>query len=55
VKQFENSQQIDYAKDYGNSYGDRERNASKVFQGKVCAHNCPDLPLEVSNSKYGVQ
>jgi len=26
VKQFQNSQQIDYATDHGNSYVDRERN-----------------------------
>ena len=26
VKQFKNSQQIDYATDHGNSYVDRERN-----------------------------
>jgi hypothetical protein len=26
VKHFKNSQQIDYATDYGNSYADREKN-----------------------------
>jgi hypothetical protein len=31
VKHFKNSQQIDYAKDHGNSYADRERNSPSFF------------------------
>ena len=31
VKQFKNSQQIDYATDHGNSYADRERETVEVF------------------------
>jgi len=31
VKQFKNSQQIDYATDHGNSYVDRERNCLSLF------------------------
>jgi hypothetical protein len=31
VKHFKNSQQIDYAKDHGNPYADRERNSTSFF------------------------
>jgi hypothetical protein len=31
VKHFKNSQQIDYATDHGNSYGDRESNSPRFF------------------------
>ena len=31
VRQFKNSQQIDYATDHGNSYADRERNCLSFF------------------------
>jgi len=31
VKHFKNSQQIDYAKDHGNSYVDRERKCWSFF------------------------
>jgi hypothetical protein len=53
VKRFKNSQKIDYAKDYDNSYADREEN-SPSFLKKDRAHSCPDLPLGDSSSKYGV-
>ena len=56
VKHFKNSQQIDYAKDHGNSYVDRERNClSFFFKEKAREHCCHDLPLGDSSSKYGVQ
>jgi hypothetical protein len=48
MKYFKNSQQIDYATDHGNSYSDRERNFPNIFQRKVTAHSCPDLPLGLS-------
>jgi hypothetical protein len=35
VKHFKNSQQIDYATDYGNSYANREKNSPSFFQGKA--------------------
>jgi hypothetical protein len=34
VKYFKNSQQIDYAKDHGNSYADGERNSLRYFKIK---------------------
>jgi len=34
VKHFQNSQQIDYATDHGNSYVDRERNCLSFFKEK---------------------
>ena len=34
VKHFKNSQQIEYAKDHGNSYVDRERNCWSFFKEK---------------------
>jgi hypothetical protein len=55
VEQFKKSQKIDYVKDHGNSYADRDRNSLSCFQGTACAHSCPDLPLGDSNIKYGVQ
>jgi len=38
VKHFKNSQTIDYAKDHGNSYVDRERNCSSFFFKKKPVH-----------------
>jgi hypothetical protein len=41
VKHFKNSQQIDYATDYGNSYADRKINVSSIlhnFTDAQCFH-----------------
>jgi len=38
VKHFNNSQQIDYATDHGNSYVDRERNCLSFFFKEKPAH-----------------
>ena len=41
VKHFKNSQQINYSKDYGSSYADRERNSPSFF---CLFHRCSVCP-----------
>jgi hypothetical protein len=53
VKHFQNSQQINYASDRGNSYADREWISPSFFKAR--AYSFHGLPLDDGSSKYGVQ
>jgi hypothetical protein len=49
VRRLKNSQQINYAKDYDNSYANSERNSSSIFLKKAREQSCRGLPLESSS------